>query len=426
MRTADRHAPATAVTGATLPRSRPGSRRAAATIVCGALAAATGAALLAGCGAKFDLPTENRANRTIPSDRSYQMEATWYGMDDIHDILLTDAGELLMLFNHGGTGIAPRGEVSAYARLTRTGTPQPLPNFPFRTLFNPWALCANRSAVFVLDRGDTCIARTNPATGQCGADDTWNNDVQDLAHYWRVREFNLVGTGGTGKGGIAFDTASTFTDTSVASVEGIAVDDRGQVYVSGTAIVYVPDQIAPNIMARTFLRRVYRYIRGPRYPGVVPADPNMPGAAWHRDTTWMVENGDGGGYVGDPRGIQWRQANGTRALYVADVAKNQAQKLYDDLSSTPYFGIDSDDEGLRMSAPTDIAADELGAVYVADTGNSRVLRYGSDGSFIQRVDVERDARGQALVEPVTVTADSSLVFVGDRTLREVIRYRRRQ
>src|SRR5207247_3736891 len=129
------------------------------------------------------------------------------------------------------------------------------------------------------------------------------------------------------------------------------------------------------------------------------------------------------GHARAPGGIHWRQANGARALDVADVAENQAQKPYDDLSSTPYFGIDSDDEGLRMSAPTDIAADELGAVYVADTGNSRVLRYGSDGSFIQRVDVERDARGQALVEPIAVTADSSLVFVGDRTLREVIRYR---
>ena len=76
--------------------------------------------------------------------------------------------------------------------------------------------------------------------------------------------------------------------------------------------------------------------------------------------------------------------------------------------------------------PEGVFVDALGNLVITDTGNSRVLRYGSDGSFIQRVDVERDARGQALVEPIAVTADSSLVFVGDRTLREVIRYRRRQ
>ena len=122
MRAADRHAPATAATGATLPRSRPGSRRAAATIVCAALAAATGAALLTGCGAKFDLPTENRANRTIPSDRSYQMEATWYGMDDLHDILLTDAGISISELDSVPGGIGLTGWLNqTYAALAEAG-----------------------------------------------------------------------------------------------------------------------------------------------------------------------------------------------------------------------------------------------------------------------------------------------------------------
>jgi hypothetical protein len=65
-------------------------------------------------------------------------------------------------------------------------------------------------------------------------------------------------------------------------------------------------------------------------------------------------------------------------------------------------------------------------VYVADTGNRRVLRYGPDQSYVQRVDVEADAQGQALVNPIAVAADDSLVYVGDRTLGKVIRYKRRK
>ncbi len=385
------------------------------------LGIALGAALLAGCGAQFELPTERRQDRAIPSDRSYQMEATWTGMSGVNDILLTPSGQLFVVFNHGGSGTSSRGEVQAFARLASGGNQTPLPNYPFRTLFNPVAITQGGSNLFVLDQGDTCLARRNPANGSCGADETWNNDVVDLLHYWRVREYNLVGTGGG-----ALDTVSTFTDTSMAFVDGIAADDLGRVYLSGTIIRYVVDQIDTRIFTRTFLKRIQRYARGPRYPGVTPNDPNMPGAAWHRDTTWIIEDGDGGGFIGDPRGMHWRSANGTRALYEADAFKNQAQKLYDNISSTPFFVVDSDDLGERMASPTDVFADEAGALYVADTGNRRVLRYLPDGSFIQRVDVERDAQGQELVAPVAVAADSSLVFVGDRSLGKVIRYRRRQ
>ena len=394
--------------------------RVAAALLCATAAAATLAAL-PGCGAKFELPTERRQDRVIPSDRSYQMEATWTGMSGVHDILLTPAGQLFVVFNHGGSGPASRGEVQAFARLASGGSQTPLPNYPFRTLFNPVAIAQGDSSLFVLDQGDTCLARTNPANGSCGASETWNNDVVDLRYYWRVREFNLVGKA---RGGL--DTASTFTDTSMAFVDGIAADDLGRVYLSGTIIRYVVDQVDSRIFTRTFLKRIQRYARGPRYPGVTPNDPNMPGAAWHRDTTWIIEDGDGGGFIGDPRGLHWRSAGGTRALYEADAFKNQAQKLYDNISSTPFFVVDSDGGGERMASPTDVFADELGSVYVADTGNRRVLRYLPDGSFVQRVDVERDAQGQELVEPVAVAADSSLVFVGDRSLGKVIRYRRRQ
>lgn len=96
----------------------------------------------AGCGGQFALPTENR-NKVIPSDKSYQMVATWTAMDGIRDILLTQGigTQLFLLFNHGGVGTAPRGEVLAYARLKPTGPQTPLPGIEFHQLFNPVALC---------------------------------------------------------------------------------------------------------------------------------------------------------------------------------------------------------------------------------------------------------------------------------------------
>jgi hypothetical protein len=381
-----------------------------------------------GCGGNFKLPTENR-NKTIPSDKSYQMVATWTGMEGIRDILLTQGAgtQLFMLFNHGGTGTASRGEVLAYARLKPTGPQSPLPGIAFQGLFNPIALCvggdgASRPAnrIFVLDQGDTTLARANPLTHIYGdktgigtpAMGKWLlNDVSDFGLYCRVREYGLLGG----------DTVSTFIDTTMAIVNGVAADAQGRVYVSGAQIVFVRDAVNPSLRERTLLWRVNRYLRGPRRPGVY--DYFMPGSNWHLDTTWVVGDGSGSGTVQDPRGIFWGAAGGG-AVYTADFGKNWGQKLSDATSSTGLPSLDQAD-GLSFFGPLDVTADLQGFVYVVDTGNQRVLRYDGNGGFIQTVNVEQDAFGQPLLSPVTGAADDSLVFVGDAGRAEVIRYKRR-
>jgi sugar lactone lactonase YvrE len=65
-------------------------------------------------------------------------------------------------------------------------------------------------------------------------------------------------------------------------------------------------------------------------------------------------------------------------------------------------------------------------LYLCDSGNLRVLRYDADQEFVQTVNVELDAQGQALANPVAVAADDSLVYVADRDLGKVIRYQRRK
>jgi hypothetical protein len=366
-----------------------------------------------GCGAKFELPTETPGGSAIPGDGTYEMEATWTGMTGVRDLLYTPSGQLYVLLNDGMGTV----DLDGYSRFKPT--PEPL-GYPFRTLFNPVQMCEGQSYLFVLDQGDTCAARANPDNGRCVADSSWHNDVHDLNKYWRVREFTLVGAGMGGA-----DTISTFTDTTLAMVEGVAADDVGAVYVSGLAIVNVPDFLDPRIKTRSFLWQIRRYLRGPRYPGVTPADPNMPGANWHRDTTWVVEQGEGTGFVNGPRGIYWRRALNGAGLFSTEVNTNRAQKLYDDLVNTAFFQITEDDVGTRLARPLDVSADELGDVYVADTENRRALRFGPGGQFIQRVDVEPDAQGQALDLPVTIAADSLYAFIGDFGRGKVIRYRRR-
>jgi sugar lactone lactonase YvrE len=151
----------------------------------------------------------------------------------------------------------------------------------------------------------------------------------------------------------------------------------------------------------------------------------MPGANWHRDTTFVIEEGSGVGSVVDPRGLAWMDARG-RALYVADRGKNWVQKLYDQGFNQGYYQLDGVSSGTPFVDPLDVAVDRAGYVYALDAGNRRVLRYDPDQNFIQRVDIEPDASGRPLADPVAVAADDSLVYVGDPAHAQVVRYKRRK
>lgn len=383
-------------------------------------ALATLALALGGCGSSFKLPTEVRAGRHTAGSQTYQMLDTWKAMNGVNDILLTQGrgSQLFILFNHddGVTHTAaPRGAVTAYPLLggldKNTSIPTPITSITFPTLFNPIALCSGGGRVFVLDGGDTCLARANPLPG-AACDDTvggWGRQITNLSLYWRVREYGLLGG----------DTLSTFSDTTLAFVRGIAADAQGRVYVSGIAIILVLDPNDPfqHIKTRLFQSRIYRYLRG-------GGDSNMPGAAWHRDPSWMVEEGSGVGTVMDAHGLFWSGAGGD-ALYAADWGKNWIQKLSDTQTSTGFYQLDGGQTGRTFNGPFDVTVDLQGYVYLADTGNQRVLRYDPFGTYIQTVNIERDADGDTLWLPVTVAANDSIVYVGDHQTGKVIHYKRR-
>ncbi len=379
--------------------------RAALRILAGGLLLA---GTLAGCGTAYRLPTENK-KPPIPSDKSYQMLQTWTGMVGINDILLTQTGsQLFLLFNYGpGAGFASRGEVKAYP-LSR---PTPIPGIDFPTLFNPVALCAGGSSIFILDQGDTCLARADPATPTvCDPDSiAGQRRISNLSAFWRVREFGLLGG----------DTISTFTDTSMAFVAGVAADVQGRVYVSGTAVVLEPDQDNPRLRTRKFVSVVYRYLRG------AAGDPNMPGCAWHRDLTWLIDQGTGFGNVVDPRGLHWSPYAGG-ALYCAVYGRNYAQRFSDVNSDGGDAPAMASAEDLPIEKPLDVYSDLQGFTYVVDEGNQRVLRFDVDKSYVQRVDLEPNDQQVHVVDPVAVAADDTLAYVADRGRNEVIRFKRRK
>jgi len=371
------------------------------------------AAALAGCGTKFDLPTERRIGRVVPGDESYQMIATWHGMIGIQDILITPGigTQLYLLFNNG-IGDPTNGAYDFF--LTK---PRGL-GHAMLGILNPAAIAfggdggggaANR--IFVLDHGDTVNAKREYVPPGAGA--IPRRYISDLAKYWRVREYGLLGG----------DTITTFTDTTLVWVNGVAADAEGSVYVSGVASVLSPAS-QQGLFNRTFVYKIFKYRRGPRYAGVFPYDGTMPGALWHRDSTYFHTEGTGVGFVRDARGLAWGSYPPT-GLYAADFGNSSGQKLSDS-DTTGYFRYEQDGDGVTLAGPLDISADVNGFVYIADTGNRRALRFGPAGEFVQRIDIEANDQGAALLDPVAIAANDSIVYVADRGRSEVVRYQRRK
>ena len=378
-----------------------------------------------GCGGKFELPTE-QPDVTVPTDQSYGMVATWTGQTGILDLLMTQAqgNQLFALYNHGGTGgpTIPRGDVKLLP-LTR---PEPIgpPYFlPMQWLFNPIALSngANPSRLFVLDQGDSCMAKFDVRRNSCAPDEDtthatghpFRNQIFDYTATWRVREYGLGGG----------DTISTFTDSTFAQPWGIAADNLGRVYVAGLVVVLDTNQVDQRIRTRKHVSRIYRYKRGEKYPGI--SDVNMPGTTtWHRDTTWLVFDGTGASSVSDPRGIHWSPA-GSNPVFVADRLNNQAKAVSSTEIGVSVVRVDGAVTGATFNHPEDVAADLAGFFYVVDRENDRVLRFSLSGEYIQRVDVEPNADGLPLLDPTSIAVDDSLAYIADRGRGQIIRYKRR-
>jgi hypothetical protein len=391
------------------------------------LAALTALALLPGCGADFPLPTERQRQIGVPTDSSYAMIATWTGFDGVRDLLLTQGSgtQLFVLFNRGGSSgpTVPRGEVRLYA-LSKPNVIGPPYFLPLNGLFNPIGVASAQNKLFVLDEGDSCMARFDVRRGTCAPDEDttsatghpYRDQVFDYTAIWRVREYGLGGG----------DTISTFTDTTFARVTGIAAGEDGFIYVSGTTVVLDTLVTDERIRTRKFASRVYRYARGPRYPGVTPDDVTMPGAHWHRDSTWVVLDGTGTASVFDPSGLYFSRWDG-QSLFIADKGNGAAKAVSVAATNVGLVKVDGSTTGANFNQPDDVFADLDGFFYVLDRANRRVLRYDArSGEYVQRVDVENNAQDEPLLDPISIAADDSLVFVADHDRGKLVKFKRRK
>lgn len=367
------------------------------------LAIACAALALAGCGGTFELPNEAQVPRGFPSDGSYQRIANWTGMEGVADIVLTQGSgsQLFVVFRASASGPA---RVVEYP-LTN---PNPL-DFRLDNLIQPAAAAYMNNRLFVLDQGDTGSARITDTTcvydAPCGLLNGFNRPLVHLDRYWKVVEYDLNG-----------DSLTAFTDTTMAFVNGIAVDSDQRVYVSGVIIFCDVDPFDPRLKTLEFQHRVYRYVRG-------GSDPDVPNAPWQRDRSYEVSQGTGIGYTVDPGQMTWDGYGGS-ALYFADRGNDEVQKLATPGSGASSYKIDEGDS-LLLETPGDMALDRAGFLYVVDGGNRRVLRYDAQGEFVQRVDFDVAIPSPPLVTPVAVAADDSLVYVADAGANMIIRYKRR-
>jgi hypothetical protein len=191
------------------------------------------------------------------------------------------------------------------------------------------------------------------------------------------------------------------------------------VYVSCLAVFLDSLQTNKSIRTRKFVSRIYRYVRGQKYPGI--ADVNMPGtASWYRDSTWKILDGSGSSSISDARGI-FIARQGVDPLFVADRGNNAAKSISTQVDDVPFLKVDGAETGASFNHPEAIAADLSGFFYVVDRDNKRVLRYSSSpAAFVQRV----DANGPPLADPIGIAVDDSLAYIGDRGSGQIIFYKR--
>jgi hypothetical protein len=345
------------------------------------LVASTALALVtAGCGNKYSLPTETPGG-VIPEKGSYAYTGSVRGLTRVTDVLLTrGTGSTLYV-------VYDSANVSAYPRFFRgDGTTPPL-SYTFAGLFKPIRICQAPGKLYVLDAGDTTLAKADATKGP---------------------GFLIYGfTGG----------APTFAlkDTTLASVSGIAADRAGNLYLSGIGKEFIADD-PQDSRRRTykFVSRVYRYLAAQGFT---------------RDTQFFVDDGQGVGTVSQPGDCFVDPLLGDDYLYVADTGKDLAQRMeIRNNNGEPLTSIafDGGQTGMTFFAPTDCVADASGFIYIVDTGNHRVLRYDGGGIYIQRVDIELDLDADSLHVPVAASCDDSLVYVADYATGKIASYKRRK
>jgi hypothetical protein len=352
-----------------------------------AVALVIGVGLLAaasGCGTKFELPDQT-PQQVTPGEDTYFVKFRWAGFAGARDVFMTRGGQIFIAEPRPGAADSLRVRIYQRSKVDPTPTGVELPS-----LGRPIRIAeGDRGAIFVLDDVAPPSVKQFTADGRflvgSFSDPVWSEIVADTSR---------VG------GSIERVTSSEIV------MRGLAADRDNSVYVAWTDTTFYLDRDLLDTTrvdtTRTFVvsHSIIKYTADG-----IPLET-------------IASEGSGAGFVDGPGGLE----ASVDGLLFADVNKNWVQLVDSDEPSTPLLLLN----GLNVPGdpqflmPFDVAGDDSGSIYVADTGKRRVLRFDSDGAFVQRVDLAADGVTGLAVDPIALTANTQLVYILDAMLGEIL------
>jgi sugar lactone lactonase YvrE len=117
--------------------------------------------------------------------------------------------------------------------------------------------------------------------------------------------------------------------------------------------------------------------------------------------------------------------DGSGSVYVADTTNNRVQKL--SAAEAFVFQIGRSDEAAgtdngEFSSPVDVALDSDGAIFVVDSGNSRVQKFDSAGVFVSKFGTSGNGDNQ-MNSPLSIAVDANDdIYVSDTGNNRVVKY----
>jgi hypothetical protein len=196
-------------------------------------------------------------------------------------------------------------------------------------------------------------------------------------------------------------------DTAWTEFGGIAVDNAGFLYVADRhrELIWKYRQSGERDSSLTCGLVEYR-ASGERDRSVTHPTLGTPGL--------LTEGGEGVGYVRHPGGMCFDGVY----LQVTDTGKNRVQKLVTDECACGVLSITD-----SLKAPLDSDTDSDGNIYIADTGNSRVLKYDRSGLLLGTVNLDKTV---VIGPPTAVAARDKWVYVADPEHSRILIYECRQ
>ena len=359
-----------------------GARRRA--ILC-ALAMAIGVgAATSGCGTKFELPDQT-PQQVTPGEDTYFVKFRWGGFTGARDVLMTRGGQIFIAEPRPDTTDSLRVRIYQRSKVEPTPTGVELPS-----LGRPIRIAeGDRGAIFVLDDVAPASVKQFTADGRflvgSFSDPAWTEIVADTSR-----------VGGS---------TERVTSSEIV-MRGLAADRENSVYVAWTDSTFYLDRDLLDTTRVDTTRTTVVSHRIVKYTADgIPLET-------------LASEGSGAGFVDGPGGLE---ATIDGLLY-ADVNKDWVQLVDTDEPSTPLLllnGLNVPDDP-QFDVPLDVAGDDSGSIYVADSAKRRVLRFDRDGVFDKRVDLAADGVTGLAVDPIALTANTELVYILDAALGEVL------